>query len=75
MSIGEIRVDLNLEVKIDSFDNTTEVGEGSQRIVRTTFTMLVNAYLLPEQFNNESTHKKSLTPKKVVWGLETDLTG
>jgi hypothetical protein len=63
------------KVKIDSFDNTTEVGEGSQRIVRTTFTMLVNAYLLPEQFNNESTHKRSLTPKKVVWGLETDLTG
>ena len=63
------------KVKIDSFDNTTEVGEGSQRIVRTTFTMMVNAYLLPEQFNNESTHKKSLTPKKVVWGMETDLTG
>lgn len=63
------------KVKIDSFDNTTEVGEGAQRIVRTTFTMLVNAYLLPEQFNNESTHKKSLTPKKVVWGVETDLTG
>ena len=63
------------KVKIDSFDNTTEVGEGTQRIVRTTFTMMVNAYLLPEQFNNESTHKKSLTPKKVVWGLETDLTG
>jgi len=63
------------KVKIDSFDNTTEVGEGSQRIVRTSFTMMVNAYLLPEQFNNESTHKKSLTPKKVVWGLETDLTG
>lgn len=62
-------------VKIDSFDNTTEVGEGSQRIVRTTFTMMVNAYLLPEQFNNETTHKKSLSPKKVVWGLETDLTG
>ncbi len=62
-------------VKVDSFENTTEVGEGSQRIVRTTFTMLVNAYLLPEQFNNETTHKKSLSPKKVVWGLETDLTG
>ena len=62
-------------VKIDNFDNTTEVGEGSQRIVRTTFTMVVNAYLLPEQFDNRSTHKKSLSPKKVVWGLEWDLTG
>tara|TARA_B100000902_G_C27269299_1_gene895411 strand:+ start:658 stop:1803 length:1146 start_codon:yes stop_codon:yes gene_type:complete len=62
-------------VKIDSFDNTTEVSEGSQRIVRTNFTMAVYAYLLPEQFDNESTHKKSLSPKKVVWGTETDLTG
>jgi hypothetical protein len=62
-------------VKIDSFDNTTEVSEGSQRIVRTNFTMAVYAYLLPEQFDNESTHKKSIVPKKVVWGTETDLTG
>ena len=61
--------------KIDSFDNTTELSEGSQRIVRTNFTMVVKAYLLPEQFDNESTHKKSITPKKVVWGVETDLTG
>jgi len=62
-------------VRIDNFDNTTEVGEGSQRIVRTTFTMAVNAYLLPEQFDNRSTHKKSFSAKKVVWGLEWDLTG
>jgi hypothetical protein len=62
-------------VRIDNFDNTTEVGEGSQRIVRTSFTMTVNAYLLPEKFDNEPTHKKSFSPKKVVWGLEWDLTG
>ena len=62
-------------VRIDNFDNTTEVGEGSQRIVRTTFTMAVNAYLLPEEFDNRSTHTKRITPKKVVWGLEWDLTG
>jgi hypothetical protein len=62
-------------VRIDNFDNTTEVGEGTQRIVRTNFTMAVNAYLLPEQFDNESTHKKSLGPKKVIFGTETDLTG
>ena len=61
-------------VRIDNFDNQTEVGEGTQRIVRTNFTMTVNAYLLPEQFDNESTHKKSITPKKVVWGTEVDLT-
>jgi hypothetical protein len=62
-------------VKIDSFDNTTEVGEGTQRIVRTTFTMLVDAYLLPEKFDNESTTRKEISPKKIVWASETDLTG
>jgi hypothetical protein len=63
------------KVRIDQFDNTTEVGEGVQRIVRTTFTMLVNAYLLPEKFDNESTTKKEISPKKIVWAGETDLTG
>lgn len=62
-------------VKIDSFDNTTEIGDAEQRIVRTTFTMAVYAYLLPKKFNNESTTKKGFTQKKVVWGIETDLTG
>jgi hypothetical protein len=62
-------------VRIDSFDNTTEVGDNSQRVVRTSFNMTVHAYLLPEKFDNESTTKKSLSPKKVVWGMETDLTG
>ena len=62
-------------VRIDSFDNTTEVGEGSQRVVKTTFTMAVNAYLLPEKFDNELTTRKSLSPKKIVWTAETDLTG
>lgn len=62
-------------VKIDSFDNTTEVGETEQRIVRTTFTMAVYAYLLPEKYDNQPTTQKTLTNKKVVWGTETDLTG
>ena len=62
-------------VRIDSFDNQQEVGDNSQRVVRSTFNMTVNAYLLPEKFDNESTTRKSLSPKKVVWGLETDLTG
>src|SRR6056300_1159427 len=62
-------------VKIDSFDNTTEVGETDQRIVRTTFTMAVYAYLLPEKYDNRPTTKKTMTSKKVVWGTETDLTG
>jgi hypothetical protein len=62
-------------VRIDSFENQQEVGDNSQRVVRSTFNMTVNAYLLPEKFDNQSTTKKSFSPKKVVWGLELDLTG
>lgn len=58
-------------VKIDSFDNTVEVGEGTERSVRTTFTMLVNAYLLPDKFDNEPTTTKSIGIKKIIWGTET----
>jgi hypothetical protein len=61
--------------RIDSFDNQQEVGEGSERIIRTTFTMVVNAYLLPEVYDKQPQVKKSFTPKRVMWGVETDLTG
>lgn len=61
--------------RIDSFDNQQEVGEGSERIIRTSFTMVTNAYLLPETYDDKPTVKKSFNPKKVVWGVETDLTG
>jgi hypothetical protein len=61
--------------RIDSFDNQQEVGEGSERIIRTSFTMVTNAYLLPETYDDKPTVKKSFTPKKVVWGVETDLSG
>lgn len=62
-------------VRIDSFDNQTEVGEGTERIVRTTFTMAVNAYLLPAEFDNRPTTAKEYTPKRVSFGIEADLTG
>ena len=61
--------------KIDSFDNQQEVGEGTERVIRTTFTMAVNAYLLPEVFDKKPVVKKRFTPKRVIFGIETDLTG
>lgn len=61
--------------RIDSFDNQQEVGAGSERIIRTTFTMNVNAYLLPEKFNELPIVKKENSKKRVVFGVETDLTG
>jgi hypothetical protein len=63
------------KAQIDSFENQQEVGQGSERVIRTTFTMVVNAYLLPERYNEKPTIKKSYSPKRVVFGVETDLTG
>lgn len=62
-------------VRIESFDNQQEVGEGSERIIRTTFTMVVNAYLLPETYNEKPIVEKYFSKKKVVFGIETDLDG
>ena len=61
--------------RIDSFDTTQEVSEGSERVIRTTFNVSVNAYLLADTFNNQPTVKKEFTKKRVVFGVETDLTG
>jgi hypothetical protein len=51
------------------------VGEGTERIIRTTFTMVVNAYLLPETFNEIPTVEKSFSKKRIIFGVETDLSG
>jgi len=59
--------------RMDSFDTQQEVGEGTERIIRTTFTMTVNAYLLPETYAKKPTVQKSLSTKRVVFGVETDL--
>lgn len=61
--------------RIESFDNQQEVGEGSERVIRTTFTMAVNAYLLPEFHAKKPTIKKEYSKKRVVFGIETDLSG
>jgi hypothetical protein len=62
-------------VRVDSFDTQQEVGEGTERIIRTTFTMVVNAYLLPETFNEIPTVEKSFSKKRIVFGVETDVSG
>jgi hypothetical protein len=37
--------------------------------------MTVNAYLLPEQFNKVPVVKKEYSKKRIVFGVETDLSG
>lgn len=59
--------------RIDSFDTQQEVTEGTERLIRTTFTISVNAYLLAETYNEIPTVNKSFSKKKVVFGIETTL--
>lgn len=55
---------------VDSFSNSVEVPTDDDRIVSTTFSLTVNAYLLPEVFDNTKTSKRNLTNRKVVFGTE-----
>jgi hypothetical protein len=62
-------------VMIDNFDNQQEVGAGTERIIRTTFTMTVHAYLLPKRTDNVPTTQKGFTIRKVVVTNEVLLQG
>ena len=53
------------KTKIDNFETSQDMVDGGERIVKTNFTMLVKAYLLPEKFDGESTIKKSISPKSI----------
>ena len=63
------------KVEIDSFDKTLEMTDNAERIVRTEFTMLAKAYLLPERFDNEPTTKKSISNRTTIVTMETDMSG
>jgi hypothetical protein len=63
------------KVEIDSFDKVMEMTDNSERIVRTEFTMLAKAYLIPERFDNEPTTKKSISNRATIVTIETDMSG
>ena len=51
-----------------NFETTNDAGQ--DRIVRSTFGMMVNAYLLPDKFENyKSVVQKAFTPRKVVFDV------
>ena len=63
---------LRFRSNIDNFTDATEVAD-VERLVRTTFSVTLRGYLLPESnFDHRSTTQKFLTPKKVIFSAETD---
>tara|TARA_B100002019_G_scaffold107648_1_gene92478 strand:+ start:2043 stop:3272 length:1230 start_codon:yes stop_codon:yes gene_type:complete len=55
---------------VQSFSNTIEVPSDDDRIVSTTFSVTINAHLLPDIFDNNTTKQRGLTKRKVVWNWE-----
>ena len=57
-----------------NFETTNDAGQ--DRIVRSTFSMMVNAYLLPDKFENyKSVVQKAFTPRKVVFDVHEKIVG
>jgi len=50
---------------IDSFEDTSEY-EGNTRTIKTSFSMTLNGYLVPDSFNDVVTTQKFITPKQII---------
>ena len=63
---------MRFRTSVDTFTDATEIGD-TERLVRTNFTVTLRGYLLPKgNFDHRSTTQKFITPKKVIFGTETD---
>ncbi len=59
--------------KIDTYNNTTEVAQGENRTVKTTFGLTLQGYLVPDSLNKllaTAGHKKHYTRSKIVFNTE-----
>jgi hypothetical protein len=62
----------HFRTKIDTFAVTNVVEQGTDRAARTTFTMTLNGYLIPDTVNKELANSDAFySPSQVVFGLET----
>ena len=64
---------------LDSVSDASEMNQDGERFIKSTFSVITKAYLLPEETNSIVTGKvsqvqKRLTPMKVIFGVESDAT-
>ena len=64
---------------LDSISDASEMDSRGERFIKSTFSVITKAYLLPEETNNIITGKinqvqRKLSPAKVVFGFESDAT-
>ena len=60
------------KASIDSFGFQTELVENDERIVRSTFTIKINGYIIPDILQKDITAIKKFSNKtKIIFGIET----
>ena len=64
---------------IDNISDASEMNQDGERFIKSTFSVLTKAYLLPEYLNSVVTNKvsnmkKQLTPSKITFNFEGDAT-
>jgi hypothetical protein len=62
----------HFNAKIDTYNNTTEIQQGENRIVKTNFGLTIQGYLVPDSLNKALSSKdiKSYTRSKVIFNSE-----
>ena len=63
---------MRFRTRIESFSDASEID--GERLIKTTFSVNLYGYILPETFNNYNTTQKYLTPKKIVLRENVDTT-
>ena len=63
---------MRFRTRIESFSDASQID--GERLIKTTFSMTLNGYIVPETFNNYTTTQKYLTPKKIILKENVDTT-
>ena len=63
---------MRFRTRIESFSDSSEVD--GERLIKTTFSVNLYGYILPESFNNKTTTQKFLTNKKLIVRENVDTT-
>ena len=63
---------MRFRTRIESFSDASEID--GERLIKTTFSVQLYGYILPETFNGKTTTEKYLAPKKIVVKENTDTT-
>jgi len=64
---------LRFRSRIDSFTDASEM-DATERVIKTTFSVQLMGYILPEEFNSMVTTKRHLTPKKLIFNMDVEKT-